>query len=54
MANHPNLMLNKIYDVFINLDEKFQIFYTPKRDISIDESLTSYNGRLGRVQYIPL
>ena len=52
--NHPNPKLHKIHDVYSMLEEKFQSLYTPERDISIDESLMLYKGRLGWVQYIPM
>ena len=52
--NHPNPKLHKIYDVYSMLQEKFQSVYTPERDVSIDESLMLYKGRLGWVQYIPM
>ncbi|GBL84787.1 PiggyBac transposable element-derived protein 4 [Araneus ventricosus] len=35
------------------LMQRFQSTYIPKQDISIDESLIGYKGRLGWKQYIP-
>ncbi|KAG8234248.1 hypothetical protein J437_LFUL007755 [Ladona fulva] len=34
-------------------EEKFRELYTPERDITIDESLLLYKGRLGWRQYMP-
>lgn len=51
---HPNPKLYKIYDVFMILCENFVKCYTPNQDLSIDESLMLFKGRLGWVQYIPL
>ena len=51
---HPNPKLHKIYDVYTTLIEKFQKYYTPNQDISIDESLMLFKGRVGWVQYIPM
>lgn len=52
--NHPNPKLNKIWPVYSKLSQKFSSLYTPERDVTIDESLLLYKGRLGWVQYIPL
>lgn len=52
-ASHPCPKLNKIWPVVKDLNEKFKKCYTPDRDITIDESLMLYKGRLGWVQYIP-
>lgn len=43
---HRNPKLSKIWPVFKNIEGKFRKFYTPNRDITIDESLLSYKGRL--------
>ena len=51
---HPNPKLHKIYDVYTTLIANFQKYYTPNQDISIDESLMLFKGRLGWVQYIPM
>lgn len=51
---HPNPKLNKIWPVFQLLLTKFRCLLTPDRDITIDESLLLYKGRLGWKQYIPL
>ncbi|KAG8239306.1 hypothetical protein J437_LFUL015082 [Ladona fulva] len=50
---HPNSKLNKIWPVYQKLEEKFKKLYTPERDITIDESLLLYKGRLGWRQFIP-
>jgi len=50
---HPNPKLNKIWPIFTYLNKKFQEAYTPQRDVTIDESLMLYKGRLGWIQYIP-
>ncbi|XP_064097458.1 piggyBac transposable element-derived protein 4-like [Macrobrachium nipponense] len=36
--SHPNPKLNKIYPIYVHLENKFRTVYTPQRDISIDES----------------
>ncbi|KAG8233324.1 hypothetical protein J437_LFUL017302 [Ladona fulva] len=51
---HPQPKLNKIWAILSNLNDKFKMVFTPERDITIDESLMLYKGRLGWVQYIPL
>ena len=50
----PNPKLNKIFPVYELLVRKFQSLYMPGRDVTINESLMLYKGRLGWVQYIPL
>ncbi|KAG8236323.1 hypothetical protein J437_LFUL018599 [Ladona fulva] len=35
------------------LEDKFSKLYTPERDLTVDESLLLYKGRLGWRQYIP-
>ncbi|KAG8226635.1 hypothetical protein J437_LFUL005286 [Ladona fulva] len=52
--NHPNQKLNKIWPVYERLNKKFQDAYTPERNVTIDESLMLYKGRLGWIQYIPM
>jgi len=49
---HPNPKLNKIWNIHNILIKKFQQMYTPERDITIDESLLLYKGRLGWRQCI--
>lgn len=49
---HPNPKLNKIWDIYQLLEYKFKRAYSPDRDITIDESLLLYKGRLGWRQYI--
>ena len=51
---HPNPKLHKIWPVFQHLNKKFSTLYIPEEDVTIDESLMLYKGRLGWVQYIPL
>ena len=46
--------LFKIYPVLVHLNDKFKKFYIPGQNISIDESLTLWKGRLSFRQYIPL
>ena len=53
-ATHPNPKLNKIWPVYSRFVEKCKSLYTPDKDVTIDESLMLYKGRLGWVQYIPL
>jgi len=52
-TTHPAPKLKKIWEVYQALLENFQKVYTPSRDISVDESLMSYKGRIGWMQYIP-
>uniref|UniRef100_A0A0K0E1W0 PiggyBac transposable element-derived protein 4 n=1 Tax=Strongyloides stercoralis TaxID=6248 RepID=A0A0K0E1W0_STRER len=52
--SHPNPKLRKIWPVFFDLMKKFSSVYTPERDLSIDESLMLFKGKLSWVQYIPL
>ncbi|XP_071053828.1 piggyBac transposable element-derived protein 4-like [Onthophagus taurus] len=53
-ATHPHPKLNKIWPVYENLNGKFSSLYIPERDVSIDESLMMYKGRLSWIQYLPL
>ena len=53
-GTHPNPKLNKIWPVCCKFLENCQSLYTPSQDVTIDESLMMYKGRLGWVQYIPL
>jgi hypothetical protein len=46
--------LFKIFPVISHLNKKFQELYLPNRDISIDEALTLWKGRLSFKQYLPL
>lgn len=46
--------LFKIHPILPLLKERFQRFYLPERNISIDESLVLWKGRLSFKQYIPL
>ncbi|KAM5148797.1 piggyBac transposable element-derived protein 4-like [Mantella aurantiaca] len=51
-TTHPAPKLKKIWEVFQMVVKNFQQTYVPKRDISIDESLMAYKGRLSWIQYI--
>lgn len=51
---HPQPKLNKIWPVYENINHKCSSLYIPERDITIDESLILYKGRLAWKQYIPL
>ena len=51
---HPCPKLNKIWNFYLKIVDKFRNMYTPDKYIAIDESLMLYKGRLGWVQYIPL
>lgn len=51
---HPNSKLHKFYDLYAYLNSKFKSSYLPGRDISIDESLMKWKGRLSWKQFIPL
>ena len=51
---HPNPKLNKIYEVYLNLEKKFRSFYEPKRDLCIVENLLTYKTRLRWTQPNPL
>ncbi|XP_067140274.1 piggyBac transposable element-derived protein 4-like isoform X2 [Centruroides vittatus] len=51
---HSNPKINKIWPIVTNLNKKFSDLYVPERDISVDESLMLYKGRLSWKQYIPL
>lgn len=53
-VTHPNPKLNKIWPVYEKLVSKFQELVVPEKNLSIDESLLLYKGRLGWIQYIPL
>lgn len=51
--NHPCSKLYKIWPFLEYVNKKFSEVYVPKRDISIDESLMLYKGKLSWKQYIP-
>lgn len=50
---YPNNKLKKISIFHHMLVEKFKSVFVPNQNISIDESLIAYKGRLGWKQYIP-
>ncbi|XP_029633882.1 piggyBac transposable element-derived protein 4-like [Octopus sinensis] len=43
---HPNPKLCKIYEIYQALEEKFQKFYNLGKNVTIDESLMLYKGRI--------
>ncbi|KAM9296650.1 piggyBac transposable element-derived protein 4-like [Gastrophryne carolinensis] len=51
-ATHPAPKLKKIWEVYQMILKIFQQSYVPDRDISIDESLMAYKGRLSWIQFI--
>ncbi|KAM9316130.1 piggyBac transposable element-derived protein 4-like [Gastrophryne carolinensis] len=51
-ATHPAPKLKKIWEVYQMILKNFQQSYVPDRDISIDESLMAYKGRLSWIQFI--
>ncbi|KAJ8942909.1 hypothetical protein NQ314_009884 [Rhamnusium bicolor] len=51
--NHPDRKLYKINPVLQYLKNKFMTIYTPEKNISVDESLVGWKGRLQWKQYIP-
>ncbi|XP_023228023.1 piggyBac transposable element-derived protein 4-like [Centruroides sculpturatus] len=53
-TTNPDSKINKIWSIVANLNKKFSHLYVPERDISVDESLMLYKGRLSWKQYIPL
>ena len=52
VATHTSPKLKKIWEVYQALLRNFQKAYLPERDLSVDESLMPYKGRLGWIQYI--
>ncbi|GBN12999.1 PiggyBac transposable element-derived protein 4, partial [Araneus ventricosus] len=51
---HLNPKLRKVSELHSMLVQRFKSVYVPKQDISVDESLIAYEGRLGWKQYIPI
>lgn len=51
---HPYPKLNKIWPILEKLNCLFKNSLTPDRDVTIDESLLLFKGRLSWMQYIPL
>jgi len=51
-ATHPAPKLKKIWEIFQEFISNCQQTYTPERDVSVDESLMAYKGRLSWIQYI--
>jgi len=50
--NHPWPKLNKIYDIMEHLRKKFRNLYIPDKNLSIDESLMRFKGRLSWKMFI--
>jgi hypothetical protein len=46
--------LFKVFPIISHLNKKFQELYLPRQNISVDESLTLWKGRLSFKQYLPL
>ncbi|GBN32219.1 PiggyBac transposable element-derived protein 4 [Araneus ventricosus] len=53
LETYPQPGLRKIYEVYDAINRKFKSSYVPERDVSVDESLLLYKGRLGCKQYLP-
>ncbi|XP_068122221.1 piggyBac transposable element-derived protein 4-like [Hyperolius riggenbachi] len=51
-STHPAPKLKKIWEVYEMVVENFRTTYVPERDISVDESLMAYKGRLSWLQFI--
>lgn len=45
--------LYKLRPFLVPLVEKFQAHYTLNREVSVDESMIGFKGRLGFIQYMP-
>ncbi|GBO11453.1 PiggyBac transposable element-derived protein 4 [Araneus ventricosus] len=53
LETHPQPGLRNVYEVYDAINRKFKSSYVPERDVSVDESLLLYKGRLGCKQYLP-
>ncbi|GBL99656.1 PiggyBac transposable element-derived protein 4 [Araneus ventricosus] len=53
LKTHPRPGLPNIYEVYDAINRKFKSRYVPEKDVSVDESLLLYKGRLGYKQYLP-
>ncbi|CAL1278575.1 unnamed protein product [Larinioides sclopetarius] len=53
LRTHPQPGLRNIYEVYDAINRKFKSSYVPEKDISVDESVLLYKGRLGYKQYLP-
>ncbi|XP_068094365.1 piggyBac transposable element-derived protein 4-like [Hyperolius riggenbachi] len=51
-ATHPAPKLKKIWDIYQMMVGNFRDAYTPDRDVTVDESLMAYKGRLSWVHFI--
>ncbi|XP_068129769.1 piggyBac transposable element-derived protein 4-like [Hyperolius riggenbachi] len=51
-ATHPAPKLKKIWEIYQLIVANFKAVYVPDRDITVDESLMAYKGRLSWVQFI--
>lgn len=49
---HKAPKLKKIFELFEAINKNFQAVYVPETNLSIDESLVLYKGRLSWIQYI--
>ena len=45
--------LFKISELIVQLNDTFMNYYTPARDVAVDESLVGFKGRHYSVQYMP-
>ncbi|XP_068103433.1 piggyBac transposable element-derived protein 4-like [Hyperolius riggenbachi] len=51
-ATHPAPKLKKIWELYQRIMSNFRTTYTLERDITVDESLMAYKGRLSWIQFI--
>lgn len=54
LEGHPQPHLRKIWPVYQELLTKYRTLYVLERDVSVDESLLLFRGRLSSKQYMPL
>ena len=48
-----NYFFGKVHGVFDRIHQKCQINYKPSKNISVDEGMIAYRGRLSFLQYMP-
>lgn len=53
-AEDPNDLLSKVRPLVSRLEQKFAEAYTPGKNITVDEGLVNFNGRLSFKQYMPM
>lgn len=53
-TTHRNPKARRLWPVLQELNRKFLSEYVPEQDVSVDESLLLFKGRLGWQQYMPL